>query len=90
VAWHGLVPVVVGSPFGSPVSLAPLTSSKHEGQPEARYPLAMGHDLGVVDDGEPDIQPREPGAAAASTSTQHRSVQARFLLACRRPRRQIA
>jgi hypothetical protein len=37
VAWHGLVPVVAGSPSGPPVSLAPLTSSKHERQP--RNPL---------------------------------------------------
>jgi Arc/MetJ family transcription regulator len=38
VAWHGLVPVVVGSPFGSPVSLAPLTFSKQERQPELATP----------------------------------------------------
>src|SRR2546430_14821062 len=31
LAW--LVSVVVGSPFGSPASLAPLTFSKHERQP---------------------------------------------------------
>jgi hypothetical protein len=41
VAWHGLVSVVVGSPFGSPVSLAPLTFSKHKRQPETRYSPAM-------------------------------------------------
>ncbi len=32
VAWRGLMPVDVGSPFGSPLSLAPLTFSKHERQ----------------------------------------------------------
>ncbi len=41
VAWRGLVPVVVGSPFGSPSSLAPLTFNEHERQPEARYSPAM-------------------------------------------------
>jgi glyoxylase I family protein len=30
VAWRGLKSVVVGSPFGSPVSLAPLTFNKYE------------------------------------------------------------
>ena len=30
VAWRGLVSVVVGSPFGSPISLAPLNFNKHE------------------------------------------------------------
>ena len=37
VAWRGLVSVVVGSPFGSPVSLAPLTFSGHGRGPESRH-----------------------------------------------------
>ena len=76
VAWHGLVSVVAGSPFGSPASLAPLTFSKHERQPVTRYPRAMAT-RGATDDGEPDAQPQAlwdqpPG----DTSTQDRSVQA--------------
>jgi hypothetical protein len=71
------MPVAVGSPFGPPASLAPLTSSNHECQPEIRYPLAMAT-RGAIDDGEPEpsregLRGQQPG----DTSTQHRSVQAR-------------
>jgi len=44
VAWRGLMPVDVGSPFGSPISLAPLTFGEHGRQPETRYwPSAMAN-----------------------------------------------
>jgi hypothetical protein len=90
VAWHGLVPVVVGSPFGSPASLAPLTSSKHERQPpEPRY-RPRHDDPGVMT--VPDVQPQGlRGQPPEDTSAQRHPVQARVQAACRRPpRRQIA
>jgi hypothetical protein len=37
VAWRGLMPVDVGSPSGSPISLVPLTFNDHERRPEARH-----------------------------------------------------
>jgi hypothetical protein len=37
VAWRGLMPVDVGSPFGSPVSLVPLTFSKPGRRPETSH-----------------------------------------------------
>jgi hypothetical protein len=77
VAWRGLKSVVVGSPFGSPVSLAPLTFNKHARQPETATPPAMATP-GAIDDREPDAQPRElRGQPPGDISTQHRSVQAR-------------
>jgi len=92
VAWHGLVPVVVGSPFGSPVSLAPLTSSKHERQPLKPATAPVMTTPAVIDDREPDVQPQGlRGQPPEDTPTQRRSVQARVQADCRRlPRRQIA
>jgi ParE toxin of type II toxin-antitoxin system, parDE len=56
VAWHGLMPVDVGSPFGSPSSLAALTFSTHERQlwNSLRPP---GHgDQETIDDRAPDLR----------------------------------
>jgi hypothetical protein len=73
VAWRGLMPVDVGSPFGSPSSLAPLTFNKHERQPELATAPAMATP-GAIDDREPDVQPRGlRGQPPGDTSTQHRS-----------------
>ena len=65
------MPVVVGSPFGPPASLAPLTSSNHECQPEIRYPLAMAT-RGAIDDGEPE--PSREGLRGSSRETLRRST----------------
>jgi len=49
------VPVVVGSPFGSPISLAPLTFNNPNGSLKLLLP---GHAApGAIDDREPDAQP---------------------------------
>jgi hypothetical protein len=49
VAWRGLVPVDVGSPFGSSVSLAPLTFNNLVGDPNIATPPVMMA-LGAIDD----------------------------------------
>jgi hypothetical protein len=55
VAWRGLMPVDVGSPFGSPSSLAPLAFSNPNGSLKLLLP---GHAVpGAIDDREPDVQP---------------------------------
>jgi hypothetical protein len=55
VAGRGLVSVVVGSPFGSPLSLAPLTFNNPDGSLKSLLP---GHAApGAIDDREPDVQP---------------------------------
>ena len=41
VAGRGLVPVIVGSPFGSPVSLVPLTYDKRGRRPQTGCNPAM-------------------------------------------------
>src|SRR5450755_3202526 len=51
------MPVDVGSPFGSPISLAPLIFSKHERQLWNSLPPRYG-DPGAIDDRAPDLQPR--------------------------------
>jgi hypothetical protein len=51
------MPVDVGSPFGSPVSLAPLTFNNTNGSLKLAAPPAMAA-LGAIDDGVPDVQPR--------------------------------
>jgi SAM-dependent methyltransferase len=56
VAWRGLMPVDVGSPLGSPSSLAPLTFSKHERQLANSLPPRDG-DQEPIDDRAPDLQP---------------------------------
>src|SRR5450755_5010731 len=56
VAWRGLMPVDVGSPFGSPISLAPLTFNEHKRQREIATPRPCPP--GAIDDREPDVQPR--------------------------------
>jgi hypothetical protein len=37
VAWRGLMPVDIGSPFGSPISLVPLTFNQPERRPETSH-----------------------------------------------------
>src|ERR1022692_2573422 len=70
------MPVDVGSPFGSPISLVSLTFSNPNGSLKSLLP---GHAApGAIDDREPDIQPRRlRGQPPGDTSTQHRPVQAR-------------
>jgi hypothetical protein len=41
VAWRGLMPVDVGSPFGSPSSLAPLTFNNAAADPKPATTPAM-------------------------------------------------
>jgi hypothetical protein len=49
------MPVDVGSPFGSPISLAPLTFDNLNGSLKS---LLHGHVApGAIDDREPDVQP---------------------------------
>ncbi len=69
VAWHGLMPVDVGS-----VWLPQFVSSANLQRARMRAGnslLALGHgDPGTTDDGEPDVQPRGPEVALpADTST---------------------
>jgi hypothetical protein len=75
VAWHGLVSVVVGSPFGSPASLAPLTFSKHERQPQELATPWRPQERSMTVSPRPSRE--APGKPPGDTSTQRRSVQAR-------------
>jgi hypothetical protein len=43
VAWRGLMPVDVGSPFGSPISLAPLTFNNPHGSLKLLLPGHAAH-----------------------------------------------
>ena len=73
VAWRGLMPVDVGSPF----SLAPLTFNEHGRRPETCRcsPIQSGL-RGAIQDSAPDVRPRGLRQSAQQTPegtpTQHR------------------
>jgi len=71
VAWRGLMPVDVGSPFGSPASLAPLTFNEHERRPETRHCSRPKRPRGAIDDSMPDVRPQGLRRSAHQTAGRH-------------------
>jgi hypothetical protein len=71
VAWCGLMPVDVGSPFGSPTSLAPLTFNDHERRPETRHCSRPGRPSGSDRGRRADVRPRGLRRSAHQTAGRH-------------------
>ena len=71
MAWHGLMPVVVGSPFGSPASLVLLTFNNPNGGLKLATVPGQNRPRGAIDDGVPDVQPRGAPGPARLTAGRH-------------------
>ena len=71
MAWCGLVPVVVGSPFAPPFSLAPLIFGEDE--PSLKRAAAPGQSgpREAIEDSAPDADHEASGQSAHQTAGRH-------------------
>ena len=65
------MPVGVGSPFGSPSSLAPLTFNEHERSLKLTWTAGQSGPREAIEDSAPDAQPRGLRQSAHQTAARH-------------------